>query len=82
MNFDSLVFPQYLVSPSSPQMSSEEFEKTANEIFLEYFDHGDTAEVASSLEGLSIRNIKHEVRCMCVVIALTNDCAYRLFALW
>ncbi len=42
-------------------MSSEEFEKTTSEIFLEYFDHGDTSEVASSLEGLSIKNIKHEV---------------------
>ena len=48
-------------SPTSPQLSSEEFEKTASETFLEYFDHGDTGEVASTLTELSIKNSKHEV---------------------
>ena len=42
-------------------MSVQDFEKTAKEIFQEYFDHGDTQEVVGSLEELSIKNIKHEV---------------------
>ena len=57
----SLVQTTYLVSPCSPQMDVDDFEKTATDIFKEYFDHGDTQEVATSLEELSIRNIKHEV---------------------
>ena len=51
----------YVVSPSSPQIDSEEFEKQAKVIFQEYFNHGDTQEVADSLEEFNIKNIKHEV---------------------
>ena len=51
----------YLVSPSSPHMDLDEFEKRAETIFKEYFDHGDPQEVAASLEEFNIRNIKHEV---------------------
>ena len=50
-----------MVSPSSPQMDPEEFEKQAQVIFKEYFNHGDTQEVVDSLEEFNIRNIKHEV---------------------
>ena len=51
----------YLVSPSSPHMDLDEFEKRAEVIFKEYFDHGESHEVAASLEEFNIRNIKHEV---------------------
>nr|CAA75614.1 MA3 [Suberites domuncula] len=67
----------YLVSPSSSQMSALDFEKTAIEIFKEYFDHGDTQEVASSLEELSIKNIKHEVVRIVVTLALEEKAANR-----
>ena len=49
------------MSPSSPHMDLDEFEKRAETIFKEYFDHGDPQEVAASLEEFNIRNIKHEV---------------------
>ena len=49
------------MSPSSPHMDLDEFEKRAEAIFKEYFDHGDVQEVAASLEEFNIRNIKHEV---------------------
>ena len=42
-------------------MTLEEFEKNAVELFMEYFDHGDTLEVADSLEEFNIRNFKPEV---------------------
>lgn len=42
-------------------MDLDEFEKRAETIFKEYFDHGDPQEVATSLEEFNIRNIKHEV---------------------
>ena len=49
------------MSPSSPHLDLDEFEKRAETIFKEYFDHGDPQEVATSLEEFNIRNIKHEV---------------------
>lgn len=52
----------YVVSPSSPHMSLEEFERNALELFKEYFEHGDTQEVVESLEEINIRNFKPEVR--------------------
>lgn len=67
----------YLVSPSSPQMTVDEFEKTAKEIFQEYFDHGVTQEVASSLEELSIKNIKHEVVRLVITLALEEKAVNR-----
>lgn len=36
----------YVVSPSSPHLSIEDFRKQAVAIFKEYFEHGDTADVA------------------------------------
>ena len=51
-----------MVSPSSPLLNKEEFQKQAVIIFKEYFDHGDTQEVAESLEDFNIWNLKHEVR--------------------
>lgn len=50
-----------MVSPSSPHMTLEEFEKTALELFKEYFEHGDTQEVVESLEEFNIKNFKPEV---------------------
>lgn len=38
----------YIVSPSYPHLSIEDFRKQAVAIFKEYFEHGDTADVAVS----------------------------------
>ena len=54
-----------MVSPSSPHMTLEEFEKTAHALFLEYFENGDTQEVCDSLDELNIKNFKPEVSCSC-----------------
>ena len=50
-----------MVSPSSPHMTLAEFEKCAEALFKEYFQNGDTQEVADILEELNIKNIKPEV---------------------
>jgi len=54
-----------VVSPSSPHMTIQEFEKTAHVLFLEYFENGDTQEVADSLDELNIKNFKPEVNFSC-----------------
>ena len=51
----------YVVSPSSPQMDQEQFQKQAEVIFKEYFDHGNTQEVADSLAEWNHKNYKHKV---------------------
>lgn len=58
-------------------MSREEFEKAATEIFQEYFDNGDTSEVASSLSELSIKNARHEVVRLVISLALEEKAANR-----
>lgn len=42
-------------------MTLEEFERSATALFKEYFEHGDTQEVADTLEEFNIKNIKPEV---------------------
>ncbi len=39
----------YVVSPSSPHLSIEDFQKQGAVIFREYFDHADTQEVIVSM---------------------------------
>lgn len=70
----------YLVSPSSPHMDLDEFEKRAENIFKEYFDHGDSQEVAASLEEFNIRNIKHEIVRVLITVALEEKAANRELA--
>lgn len=80
-NYDSAEEEEsYLVSPSSPQMDPDEFVKRAETIFKEYFDHGDAQEVAASLEEFNIRNIKHEVVRVLIVVALEEKAANRELA--
>ena len=71
----------YLVSPSSPEMDPDEFEKRAETIFKEYFDHGDVQEVAASLDEFNIRNIKHEVSYLAFEIILYIIDSLCLFSL-
>ncbi len=54
-----------MVSPSSPHMKLDEFERCAEALFKEYFQNGDTQEVADTLEEFNIKNFKAEV-CVCV----------------
>ena len=57
----SIVQEEYVVSPSSPHMTLDEFEKKAVGLFKEYFEHGDTQEVVDTLNEYNIKNFKPEV---------------------
>lgn len=70
----------YTVSPSSPHLSVEDFRKQAVAFFREYFEHGDTADVAASLAECSIQNIKEEVVHMLVTVALEESASRRELA--
>lgn len=80
-NYDSAEEEEsYLVSPSSPQMDLDEFEKRAEALFKEYFDHGDVQEVAAVLEEFNIRNMKHEIVRVLITVALEEKAANRELA--
>lgn len=72
-----LIQAQFVVSPSSPHMTLEEFERNALEIFNEYFEHGDTQEVVDSLEEFNIKNFKPEVW-MCAVSRAEVCCMHHI----
>ena len=42
-------------------MTMDEFEKTSQALFQEYFEHGNTQEVSDLLDELNIKNFKPEV---------------------
>jgi len=65
----------YVVSPSSPQMDLEQFQKQAEVIFKEYFDHGNTQEVADSLAEWNHKNYKHKVSLCTSTLAVTQKSA-------
>jgi programmed cell death protein 4 len=67
----------YTVSPSSPHLSIEEFRRQAVALFREYFEHGDTTDVAASLAECNIQNIKEEVVHMLVTVALEESASRR-----
>ena len=60
----------YVVSPSSPHMGQEQFQKQAEVIFKEYFDHGNTQEVADSLAEWNHKNYKHEIVHILITLAM------------
>lgn len=70
----------YIVSPSYQHMSVEEFRRQAVAIFKEYFEHGDTADVATSLVECNIQNIKREVVHTLVTVALEESASHRELA--
>lgn len=51
----------YVVSPSIPQMNTDDFQQQAETMFKEYFDNDDKEEIATVLGTLNIKNIKPEI---------------------
>lgn len=76
-NYNSDDQEAYVVSPSSPLLNKEEFQKQAVIIFKEYFDHGDTQEVAESLEDFNIWNLKHEIVHVLLTLVMEEKAANR-----
>lgn len=77
-NYDSIEEDEeYVVSPSSPHMTLDEFEKKAVGLFKEYFEHGDTQEVVDTLNEYNIKNFKPEIIRVLVTLALEQKAANR-----
>ncbi|XP_006817884.1 programmed cell death protein 4-like [Saccoglossus kowalevskii] len=75
-NYDSDTRENYFTSVV-PAIHEDEFEKVVEPILQEYFEHGDTDEVAECLNELNIKHIRHGVPKLAVTIALERKAAQR-----
>ncbi|CAG0897625.1 unnamed protein product [Darwinula stevensoni] len=60
-----------------PELTDEEVRKALKPIFLEYFEHGDTEEVAASLEEVNLLSQRHQVVCLSVEFAMDRKPSQR-----
>lgn len=60
-----------------PDLTSGEFDKVVTPIFLDYYNHGITMEVAASLAELNITHLKHRVIYLAVSLAMEKKGAQR-----
>ncbi|XP_070540816.1 programmed cell death protein 4-like [Ptychodera flava] len=61
----------------APELNEEQFQHFVEPIIQEYFEHGDTSEVAECLEEVNISDKKHEVPKLAVTIALEKKATHR-----
>ncbi|XP_077992297.1 programmed cell death protein 4-like isoform X2 [Glandiceps talaboti] len=61
----------------APPLSGEELTDYVEPIIQEYFEHGDTSEVAECLEEINIEKQRHELPKLAVTIALEKKAAQR-----
>lgn len=76
-NYDSDTQGDYVVEKISPLVTPEEFDEIVKPIFLEYFDHGSTQEVATSLEEVNISKMRPRVVELSVSMALDRKASHR-----
>uniref|UniRef100_A0A1A8KU13 Programmed cell death protein 4 n=1 Tax=Nothobranchius kuhntae TaxID=321403 RepID=A0A1A8KU13_NOTKU len=60
-----------------PPLEERDFEKTVTPIVLEYFEHGDTNEVAELLSELNLGSMQSEVPSLAVSLALEAKASHR-----
>lgn len=63
-----------------PELTEEEFSKNITPIVQEYFEHGETDDVAMSLSELNISSRKYKVPAMAVCLALEKKATQREMA--
>jgi len=74
---DSLDNGDVELSTVIPESTDEELRKGIEDVILEYYDHGDTHEVALALEDLNFSNKKHLIPQFAVEIALDHKPSQR-----
>lgn len=60
-----------------PDLTSGQFDKVVSPIYLDYYNHGITFEVAASLKELNITHLKHRVIYLAVSLAMEKKGAQR-----
>lgn len=60
-----------------PELTSAEFDKVVTPILLEYYNHGMTQEVVTSLSELNITHLKHRIISLAITLAMEQHGAQR-----
>ncbi|XP_019644335.1 PREDICTED: programmed cell death protein 4-like isoform X4 [Branchiostoma belcheri] len=76
-NYDSDAQGNYELETIAPELTPEEVEKTIKPVIQEYFEHGDTNEVAVTLGELNLGHKKHEIATHAVSMALDKHDSHR-----
>lgn len=76
-NYDSDTQGDYVVQKITPLVTPEEFDVIVKPIFLEYFDHGSTQEVATSLDEVNISKMRPRVVELAVSMGLDRKASHR-----
>ncbi|CAH1258487.1 PDCD4 [Branchiostoma lanceolatum] len=76
-NYDSDAQGNYELETIAPELTPEEVEKTIKPVIQEYFEHGDTSEVAVTLGELNLGHKKHEIATHAVSMALDKHDSHR-----
>ncbi|KAH7980990.1 hypothetical protein HPB49_020653 [Dermacentor silvarum] len=61
----------------TPELTEDEFETTVYPLLLEYFEHGDTNEVVLSLEEFNLRQIRPNLVCLAISLAMERKPSHR-----
>lgn len=76
-NYDSDTQGDYVVEKTMPLVTPEEFDKIVKPLFLEYYDHGSTQEVAASLDEVNISKMRPRVVELSVGMAMDRKASHR-----
>ncbi|XP_031560209.1 programmed cell death protein 4-like [Actinia tenebrosa] len=71
---------EFEIKEIKPELSDEEFDLHVDPIIMEYFEHGDTEDVAISLHELNISSKKYKVVVLAVTHAFERKASYRELA--
>ncbi|XP_013792200.2 programmed cell death protein 4-like, partial [Limulus polyphemus] len=76
-NYDSESQDNCKLEAIKPELTEEEFERTVDSMLHEYFEHGDTNEVAMTLEDLDIGNLQPRLVEMMVNLSMERKPSHR-----
>lgn len=76
-NYDADTFNNVELKEIIPEMTLEEFTKKFEPLILEYYDHGDTHEVAESLDEFLVGSMRSVVTKIAIEIAMEHKQSHR-----
>uniref|UniRef100_A0A4D5R9K7 Programmed cell death protein 4 n=1 Tax=Scolopendra viridis TaxID=118503 RepID=A0A4D5R9K7_SCOVI len=76
-NYDSDSQDNIHLESIIPELSDEDLQKVVEPIILEYFEHGDTNEVAMSLEEQNIGRKRYQIPVIAIMLAMDRKPSHR-----
>lgn len=76
-NYDSDSQESYVLAALQPELTEEEIQKNVEPLLLEYLEHGETREVALSLEELNFGDKKFHIPLIAITLAMDRKPSHR-----